>query len=310
MKKLIAILLVICSARFALARDITLPHSEMFVNAASITDVIYLTSGNGGAVSWQSLAPQYVGDNGGSVRLDLPTIPIAGGINGGHCAVGDFQNFSANHFRVRIIMKVGTTVADTVRDWSDPPAKGQGGSTVNKFADIHGGAGNTTRVGLFSFLFCVASNTYEPAIMNPGPQTYHYYGGGNTPCPVGALHFGDGASANDYAGQVICFEYYAGPTSASLHVTTQDGVYNDTEYLTIATTRPELVSKLYVGGYNNGHHPNPDSNTFIDIYEIIIQDSATPIGPPAGFVTGGGSPGSRIQRGAGCGGGGAGSAGS
>lgn len=85
-------------------------------------------------------------------------------------------------------------------------------------------------------------------------------------------------------GQWVCVEYEMDHENdtAKAYAWTQDGTLNGLQIVTVNTEGLDTDEVTIIGGYYNRIHTNQDSNTYMLIDELEIDDDY--IGPPVGFL--------------------------
>ncbi len=260
------VFLMIASTAMA-ARNISLPFEERFDNGDTWTHDLTWVACGGQATHYNS-----GGWQGGHADFKPPESPCTAGINGGMSTFGRLQGFSASQVNIRMLLRIGSTYYEDLRDG--------GGGYINKFIDVHGGTGH--RYGILTI-------NRGPGFLALGVlgdhEVYRYVTGGQW---IGDAEFRiDENGSNAYTDEWICLEYEIRPAdnTTRVYIWTQDGRYNGYQIVT-NRTQSGPISMIDIGGYYNTYLVNNNSN-HLKFDDIRIDDSF--IGPPAGFLSGGGS---------------------
>jgi hypothetical protein len=280
------IFILVFSVTTSLARVITLPFSETFESAESVSDILY---GNlscpSAVVAWDS-----GGWSGGGVKLTPPS----GGE--GQCTIGigglDFSPYK-DTINIRIMVKFGPEYVD------NPYSTGWG--MQNKFMIITPSSGGTRGMTILErnadanpddYTFGVCSDN-SCLYSDTGRDSYEWFSGCFT--EPNHYHFprADGLfNLRNYLDQWIVFELMVdGPgKQTKIFIWTADGVFNGQYLMTLSgscvgwTNTVQWTAIQAIGGFFNGGH-TASANTWIKFDNLAVQTSPSGgfIGPPAGF---------------------------
>ena len=248
------------------ARNISLPYSTDFTTN-DISDLIW-TSCAGASVTYSTN-----GYSGGAVKIVPPTDACASG-NGGMSSIGYFQGFSTNRINIRFLMKIGPTYVSSWR-----------GMDQNKFLDVQGTGGSSHRKGIFTLQggsSGLAPGNY-PRTSNwvvyrsPGTSDADH-NWQNSPFKI----YDGGAYSNNW----ICYEYeiVIGANTARVIITQQNGAVIE---ITTPSDPGGLITSFVLGGYHNNYSV-ADAGNWLLIDNLAVSGTGY-IGPPSGFVGGGGT---------------------
>lgn len=246
------------------ARDITLPFTLSF-DTYDYSDLIW---------DERSCGTEHLTNgcySGSCFKITPPTTD-----SDNACGLGEFLNFSTPQLNVRFIMKIGTTFYSTSRSGAEGYGEKlvilnpTGGERPILFLLRNNGASP------YNYALCIGNDTSNVDCQCGGTHPCYWPNGNDT------LEF-DNGTGGDYAGQWVCVELQATIGGQNrVYITTQDGVFNETLYVSVNSTSSGLFNRInIIGGYWNQYNL-ADANTYIIFDELKIDNKY--IGPPAGFL--------------------------
>lgn len=264
----------------AAARNISLPHTESFNAASSISDISWITQG--GTVTWEATGGWR---GGGGIKITAPT-----GSNQGYSGVGSFGGFgNRNRLNTRFLLNFGSSFQQQVQ--------------YNKLLVIL-----RDEQGL-------DLGTLRPMLHDnerlTGGQLHRFWypsrgvGEGGTPTSNEFT-----LNGGNYTNQWVCFEYEVDLIAGriNLYIDTADGQHRGlTSTLSLAGEFDEVadrnngvgrpptdfpITQLQILGgfwtYGDGREggvpgSQRDANAYMKLDELVISDRF--IGCPAGFLS-------------------------
>lgn len=265
------LILIIMFGIFGLVRNsqaainITLPYSNDFDESSDLSNISWNENGTGGIVHNQSDGWQE-----GCVEITPPTTGQT------HVGIGAFNGITTENIYVRMLVKVGNTLASTHVD--------EGYGPQNKFLIISRTGGDNGN-----------NNSRAMAILEDTPGLLAFYAWQACSPDNDGCAYDDGTTRNTdtSSGQHIKFPPSDEWVCIQLHAqvggstTITETLQNGTSYTFSGTsnnTAGGFWSSVYViGGYwNGGHTEDPNNHIYID--KLVIDDE--PIGIPTGFTGG------------------------
>ena len=245
------------------AKNITLPYEQKFDTNAYTSQEVWISEG--ATHMWQSSGCW----SGGCAKFTPPYGP-----NQGYSGLGQYTNLSGTQLNVRFLLLHGPTF----REYAPP-------GTSNKLVILN--RGTLLRPMLIYRTYSDSSWTSNP-YMTIGPcdgTTCKYYGGDFWPDGTDTYRIGNAPDHRELEWVSIEIEANAITGIIKLYIYTQDGELAGL-YQTQTMTPGETWSYVdIIGGFwNSGGVQNADNYFMID--ELKISNSY--IGPPAGFIAGGG----------------------
>ena len=245
------------------AKNITLPYEQKFDTNAYTSQEVWISEG--ATHTWQSGGCW----SGGCAKFTPPYGP-----NQGYSGLGQYTNLSGTQLNVRFLLLHGPTF----REYAPP-------GTANKLVVLN--RGTLLRPMLIYRTYSDSSWTSNP-YMTIGPcdgTTCKYYGGDFWPDGTDTYRIGNAPDHRELEWVSIEIEANAITGIIKLYIYTQDGELAGL-YQTQTMTPGETWSYVdIIGGFwNSGGVQNADNYFMID--ELKISNSY--IGPPAGFLAGGG----------------------
>ena len=245
------------------AKNITLPYEQKFDTNAYTSQEVWISEG--ATHTWQSGGCW----SGGCAKFTPPYGP-----NQGYSGLGQYNNLSGTQLNVRFLLLHGPTF----REYAPP-------GTANKLVVLN--RGTLLRPMLIYRTYSDSSWTSNP-YMTIGPcdgTTCKYYGGDFWPDGTDTYRIGNAPDHRELEWVSIEIEANAITGIIKLYIYTQDGELAGL-YQTQTMTPGETWSYVdIIGGFwNSGGVQNADNYFMID--ELKISNSY--IGPPAGFIAGGG----------------------
>ena len=245
------------------AKNITLPYEQKFDTNAYTSQEVWISEG--ATHTWQSGGCW----SGGCAKFTPPYGP-----NQGYSGLGQYTNLSGTQLNVRFLLLHGPTF----REYAPP-------GTANKLVVLN--RGTLLRPMLIYRTYSDSSWTSNP-YMTIGPcdgTTCKYYGGDFWPDGTDTYRIGNAPDHRELEWVSIEIEANAITGIIKLYIYTQDGELAGL-YQTQTMTPGETWSYVdIIGGFwNSGGVQNADNYFMID--ELKISNSY--IGPPAGFIAGGG----------------------
>ena len=245
------------------AKTITLPYEQKFDTNAYTSQEVWISEG--ATHMWQSSGCW----SGGCAKFTPPYGP-----NQGYSGLGQYNNLSGTQLNVRFLLLHGPTF----REYAPP-------GTANKLVVLN--RGTLLRPMLIYRTYSDSSWTSNP-YMTIGPcdgTTCKYYGGDFWPDGTDTYRIGNAPDHRELEWVSIEIEANAITGIIKLYIYTQDGELAGL-YQTQTMTPGETWSYVdIIGGFwNSGGVQNADNYFMID--ELKISNSY--IGPPAGFIAGGG----------------------
>lgn len=247
------------------ARNISLPTELNFDSGGtSISDLIWAE----GSCTFSHLTSGCW--TGGCAKFTPPTQD-----RDNACGLGEFLNFATSQLNVRFLMKIGTTFYATSRSGAEGYGEKlvilnpTGGERPILFLLRNNGASP------YNYALCIGNDTSNVDCQCGGTHPCYWPNGNDT------LEF-DNGTGGDYAGQWVCVELQATIGGQNrVYITTQDGVFNETLYVSVNSTSSGLFNRInLIGGYWNQYNL-ADPNTYIIFDELKIDNKY--IGPPPGF---------------------------
>jgi hypothetical protein len=263
--KLIVLLCLIFAANPAIAeRAISFPHTEDFTDSDSIDDISWISAGLGATIN--RVAESWRGGGNYCVKMTPPTSQSSG--NGQYCALGKFEFTTTTTVNISFAIYIGTS-------WSSTAST----SAENKFIDVHHSGG--TRIGILCINEPVGDHEWGLWHMTTAAiHHYDWYGERED-----TILFGDGVGSTDYAGEWLWINYIISASTQEIYMYDRNGDLTG-EYFSITNNASQSPSEFYIGGYYNSWHPSPDSNTYILLDDLVIQNGSSPQSPPSGFTDG------------------------
>lgn len=264
---------------------ITLPHTETFDGTGWTADGL-LTSDECGGTARRDTSGCYAG--AGCLKVIPPTSACTGGgINGGAVGMGWYTYGTVANFHVRFLIKFGSAYYSGIADG--------GGGLINKFLLQDAPA----RTGILGFN-ADGATSYAAFGITSDASVYVYRTPPNRGWIQDALFK---VSATEHVNEWIAVEYFINQSTSEtgLYIWTQDAEFNGIAIEGVTPLDTGNQTGFYFNYFNC--YGTANANNYYMIDDLVVSN--TYIGPPDGFVGGGGGS-STFSPGAGsvaCGGG-------
>ena len=248
--------------------NVSLPHTQNFDGAGWDANN-YLTSDECGGTARRTSTGCYSGD---CLKVIPPTSPCTGGgINGGAVGMGWYTYAGTRTLHWRFLIKFGSAYASSQTSG--------GGGLINKFLL----SDSPTRVSILGFNCSDIGGRFCAWAVLDRNEVYHF----RTPPHRGWIE--DSlfrVSSTSHVNEWIAVEYALNTNTGigKLYLWTQDGSSNGILIDNVPLDTGINMNGFYFSYYNSYGVSNPNNYFLMD--EFVISTSF--IGPPEGFVNGGG----------------------